>query len=90
MNFDFFLFCLIKRYAAPICVDVEYTHGSRDDPRLHRRVFEHYCNLIMMKICVINFSFVFFFLAQCWNWKNAYYAAELLLCLIWERWSWTC
>ncbi|WVZ14255.1 hypothetical protein V8G54_011821 [Vigna mungo] len=25
-------------YAAPICVDVEYTHGSRDDPRLHRRL----------------------------------------------------
>ncbi|XP_027925125.1 DNA-directed RNA polymerase III subunit 2 isoform X2 [Vigna unguiculata] len=27
-----------QTYAAPICVDVEYTHGSRDDPRLHRRL----------------------------------------------------
>ncbi|KAK7363984.1 hypothetical protein VNO80_12283 [Phaseolus coccineus] len=27
-----------QTYAAPICVDVEYTHGSRDDPRLHKRL----------------------------------------------------
>jgi len=55
----FLFICLIKRYAAPICADVEYTLGSHDKPDIKRKVFEHYCNLNLTKICIINFGFVF-------------------------------
>lgn len=58
--YDSFLCCLIKRYAAPIIVDVEYTKGSHDNPKPIPRVLEHFCNLNLTKICIINldlFSF---------------------------------
>lgn len=55
----FLFICLIKRYAAPICADVEYTLRSHDKPDNKRTVFEHCCNLNLTKICVINFLFVF-------------------------------
>ena len=49
----------MKRYAAPILVDVEYTQGSHDNPRKERKVFEHYCNMNLTKQnCIIIFSFV--------------------------------
>jgi hypothetical protein len=44
--------------------------------------------------CKLNFVrhiWMNLFLAGwCYYWKNAYYVKELLLCLTWKRWSWTC
>lgn len=55
-------FCLIKRYAAPILVSVEYTQGSPDNVIKIPKVIEHYYYyyLNLTKICFINYNIVFF------------------------------
>jgi DNA-directed RNA polymerase beta subunit len=82
-------YCTNSRYSAPIYVKVKYMQGSHTQKITREKVLlETTVSWILWDI--FGYYMKFFLAGWCYYWKNAYYVKELLLCLTWKRWSWTC